>query len=151
MANFHTFIKMPTLYARSTTVQLSVADLKTTTTTDYKPSLGSNMGEVTNNAAEFARGSRSGTLTETPLYIDDSGSHMRFLGRHQNMPFFIVQAGKHFFDRKIDKVRKQNPHRDPSVKASQASPAHALRNLLSVVEATADIADKCHQENVVEG
>ena len=142
---------MPTLYARSTTVQLSVADLENTTTIDYKPSLGSNMGEVTNNAAEFARGSRNGTLTETPLYTDDSGTHMRFLGRHQNMPFFIVQAGKHFFDRKIDKVRKQNPHRDPTVKASQASPAHALRNLLSVVEATADIADKCHDEKVVKG
>lgn len=142
---------MPTLYARSTTVQLSVADLKTTTTTNYKPSLGSNMGEVTNNTAEFARGSRNGTLTETPLYTDDSGTHMRFLGRHQNMPFFIVQAGKHFFDRKIDKVRKQKPYRDPSVKAIQASPAHARRTLLSVVEDTADIADKGHHENVVEG
>lgn len=142
---------MPTLYARSTTVQLSVADLKTTTTTNYKPSLGSNMGEVTNNTAEFARGSRNGTLTETPLYTDDSGTHMRFLGRHKNMPFFIVQAGKHFFDRKIDKVRKLKPHRDPSVKAIQASPVHALRTIPSVVEDTADIADNCHHENVVEG
>lgn len=142
---------MPTLYARSTTVQLSVADLKATTTSNYRPSLGSNMGEVTNNTAEFAKGSRNGTLTETPLYTDDSGTHMRFLGQHQNMPFFIVQAGKHFFDSKIDKVRTRKPHRDPSIKAIQTSPAHALRTLLSVVEDTADIADKCHHENVVEG
>lgn len=142
---------MPTLYARSTTVQLSVADLKTTTTTNFKPSVGSNMGEVTKNAAEFARGSRDGTLTETPLYTDEGGTHMRFLGRHQNMPFFMVQAGKHYFDSKIDKVRTRKPQRDPSEKSVQAPPAHALRTLLSAVEDTAAVEDKCGHEKVLEG
>ena len=142
---------MPTLYARSTTVQLSVADLKTTTTTNYKPSVGSNIAEVTKNAAEFARGSRNGTLTEIPLYTEDSGTHMRFLGRHHNMPFFMVQAGKHFFDRKIGKLRTRKPQRDPSVKALPAPPSHALRTILSVVEDTADIGDKYDHEKVLEG
>lgn len=142
---------MPTLYARSTTVQLSVADLKATTTTKHKPSVGSNMGEVTKNATEFVRGSRNGTLTEIPLYTDDGGTNMRFLGRHQNMPFFMVQAGKHYFDRKIGKVRTRKPQRDPSEKAVQAPPAHALRTVLSVVEDTAGIEDKCGHEKVLEG
>lgn len=109
------------------------------------------MGEVTKNAAEFARASRNGTLAEIPLYADDVGTHMLFLGRHQNMPFFMVQAGKHFFDRKIDKVRTRKPQRDPSERAVQAPPAHALRTLLSVVEGTAVIKDKCDHENVLEG
>ncbi len=104
---------MPTLYASSTTIQLSVADLAKTTTTDPKPLLSSNVEDVARISAEFARGSRYGTLTEIPLYTNETHSHMRFLGTNQDMPFFMVQAGKTFFDRSSDKTHTRTPERVP--------------------------------------
>lgn len=105
---------MPTFYAQKTTVQLSVADLGWTTTLNPHTQQSIATSESIRNVAhEFARGSKDGTLTETPLYTKDGKkSHVRFLGKHGNMPFFMVHAGKNFFDL-TTKERNRRPDRVP--------------------------------------
>lgn len=86
---------MPTLFARSTKVQLSVCDLAASTTkvpSSYpNPSTTAKLQAV---ASEIAAGD---VLPERPVYCKDSGSHMRFLGEFEDMPFFMVQAGMDLF------------------------------------------------------
>lgn len=104
---------MPTFYALKTTVQLSVADLGRATTLNPHTQQSLAASKVIRNAAqEFARGSKDGTLTETPLYAED-GSHVRFLGKQGNMPFFMVHAGKSFFDSTTKEKRNRRPARIP--------------------------------------
>ena len=103
---------MPTFYAQKTTVQLSVADLGRATTPSPRTQQCLAASEsIRNIAQEFARGSKDGTLTETPLYTE-GGSHVRFLGKHGNMPFFMVHAGEKFFDSTTEK-RNRRPARIP--------------------------------------
>lgn len=104
---------MPTFYAQKTTVQLSVADLGRATTPNPRTQQSLAASEsIRNVAQEFARGSKDGTLTETPLYTED-GSHVRFLGKHGNMPFFMVHAGRNFFDLATKEKRNRRPTRMP--------------------------------------
>ena len=104
---------MPTFYAQKTTVQLSVADLGRATTPNPRTQQSHAASEYIRNVAqEFARGSKDGTLTETPLYTED-GSHVHFLGKHETMPFFIVHAGKNFFDLTTKEKRNRRPARVP--------------------------------------
>ena len=104
---------MPTFYAQKTTVQLSVADLERATTPNPRTqqSLVASKS-IRNIAQEFAKGSKDGTLTETPFYTED-GSHMRFLGKRGTMPFFMVHAGKNFFDLATKEKRNRRPARVP--------------------------------------
>ena len=106
---------MPTFYAQKTTIQLSIADLGRATTSNPRTQQSLAASEsVRNVAQEFARGSKDGTLTETPLYTED-GSHVRFLGKHENMPFFMVHAGKNLFDLTTKEKRNRRPARIPSI------------------------------------
>lgn len=102
---------MPTFYGRETTVQLSVAELGRATTSKPRTQQSLAASEsIRNVAQEFARGSKDGTLTETPIYTDD-GSHVRFLGKQRDMPFFMVHAGKNFFDLNSKEKRNRRPAR----------------------------------------
>lgn len=89
---------MPTLYGHSTSVQLSVANLaKATTQNPESRQCNASTASIKKIDLEFAKASRDGTLAETVLLGDD-GRHLRFLGKSKDMPFFMVCAGKNFFD-----------------------------------------------------
>lgn len=115
-------VKMPTFYACKTTIQLSVADITRATTPNPRsvqcPEASQN---IRSTAQEFARGSKDGTLTETPLLTED-GSHIRFLGKHQDMPFFMVHAGKTFFELDASEKRNRRPARVPLGGPAPATP-----------------------------
>ena len=51
-------------------------------------------------------------MTETPLYAEN-GSHSRFLGKPGTMPFFMVHAGKTFFDSATEERRNRRSARIP--------------------------------------
>lgn len=82
---------MPTYFARSTKVTLSVASLaKSTDTgslthrdTHTRKSLQTATSELSNGAV----------LKEMPIYTAQDGSHLRFLGEDNDMPFFMVRTG----------------------------------------------------------
>lgn len=119
---------MPTLYGQKTTVQLSVADLGRATNANPKMQQSLAASEsVRNVAQEFARGSKDGTLTETPLSTED-GSHVRFLGKHGDMPFFMVHAGKNFFDLTTEK-KNRRPARVPLAGSIDGAPASTAVDL----------------------
>ena len=105
---------MPSRYGhQDTTIQLSVADLGRAITAN--PGLRqcipvSESIEIIGR--EFARGSKDGTLTETPLYAED-GLHLRFLGNPRTMPFVMVHAGKTFFDSSTEERRNRRSARIP--------------------------------------
>ena len=63
------------------------------------------------SSQEFARGSIDGTLTETPFYTED-GSHIRFLGKPGTMNFYMVHAGKNFFNLNTTDKEKRNKRPD---------------------------------------
>ncbi|KAL2042074.1 hypothetical protein N7G274_005262 [Stereocaulon virgatum] len=112
---------MPTLYAATTTVQLSVANLKLATSPNPRTSQRPEVtADVERTLLEFAKGSRNGTLDETPLYAEN-GSHLRFLGKHQDMPFFMVRAGKNFFDATSKERRNRRAARIPLHEAPNGS------------------------------
>ena len=89
---------MPTLYGRNTTVQVSLADLGKVITQNPRPK---QCPETTNSIGkielEFINASRNATLAEQSLLGEDE-KHLRFLGRHEDMPFFMVRVGKDFFN-----------------------------------------------------
>ena len=104
---------MPTFSAQKTTIQLSVADLGRVTTPN--PSIQQSFAaseSIRNVSQEFARASKDGTLTETPLETED-GRHMRFLGKVGTMPFFMVHAGQTFFDTTTTEKRNRRAARIP--------------------------------------
>ena len=108
-------IIMPTYYSRLTTVQLAVADLQDTTTTKPESRFTSAaFDQISICAAKFARASITGTLDETPILTEDAKqTHVRFLGKFSDMPFFIVRAGQSFFDLGIEGGRTRRPARVP--------------------------------------
>ena len=120
---------MPTFFAQKTTVQLSVADLGRATTPNPRTQQSFAASEsIRNVAQEFARGSKDGTLTETPLYAED-GSHLHFLGKHGNMPFFMVHAGKNLFDSTTKEKRNRRPARIPLAGASEGESTSTAANM----------------------
>lgn len=123
---------MPTFFARSTTIQLSAADLRTTTTSDPIIGWSNNFyKDVDRTISEIASASKDGTLAETPLLDPINGSHMRFLGPHGDMPFFMVHAGKAFFDADTNEKRNQKPARAFYQQSSQAPATPASPTLHS--------------------
>ncbi|KAL9110697.1 MAG: hypothetical protein Q9187_008019, partial [Circinaria calcarea] len=109
---------MPTFYARSTTIRLSTADHALTTTA--KP-VGHSSKEAAdhlqNIMAEFAKGAEGGGMSETSIDDKESGSHIRFLGKRKDMPFFMIRTGK-------DSLSSNNPtgkREAPAVPAPGAS------------------------------
>lgn len=102
---------MPRFGAQDTTVQLSVADLKRATTQNARAKHCPE--SIQNIAHEFARGSKDGTLTETALK-DKNERDVRFLGKHETIPFFMVHAGENFFHASTKEKRNRRPARVPS-------------------------------------
>lgn len=87
---------MPTYFARSTKVALSIATLAKST--DPGP-LSFRDAQTRNRLQTAASELSNGTvLKEMPIYTKEDGSHLRFLGEHNDMPFFMVRTGKHFLD-----------------------------------------------------
>ena len=89
---------MPKNYGRNTSIQLSVADLAKVITQNPRPK---QCPETTSSAAsiesEFLKSSEHWTLAEETFY-DQDGRHLWFLGKAKDIPFFMVHAGKDFFD-----------------------------------------------------
>jgi len=108
---------MPTFYAKSTAAQLSIADLeKSTTRNPISRQCPESTKAVEIAALEFARASKHGTLREDAIDDKATGSHMRFLGKHRDVPFFMVEAGKHLFDPETTERRNRKAVRVPSLK-----------------------------------
>ena len=109
-------IIMPTYYSRLTSVQLAVTHLQDTTTTGPETLIRSNVSdEISRCAAKFAEASINGTLDETPIRTGDlNTSDVRFLGKHGNMPFLMVRAGKAFFEPDTEGRRTRRPARVPA-------------------------------------
>ena len=120
---------MPTFYAQKTTIQLSVADLGRAAPANpcTQQSIASSES-IRSVAQEFAKGSKNGTLTETPFHTED-GSHVRFLGKHGDMPFFMVHAGKNFFDLTTKEKRNRRPARVPLTETGQSESAPTAADL----------------------
>lgn len=89
---------MPKFYGRNTAIQVSVAELAKVTTQNPRPrqcpESTSSIGKI---ELEFTKASKEATLAEESLNGKD-GRHLRFLGTNEDMPFFMVQAGKNFFN-----------------------------------------------------
>ncbi|KAL8989703.1 MAG: hypothetical protein Q9177_001461 [Variospora cf. flavescens] len=84
---------MPTFYLRDINIRLSVADLEQTITTAPVNTLCKTSTDNADRAAEqFESDGPSGTLAETPLWPDDNGCRLRFLGDQQDVPFIMVHA-----------------------------------------------------------
>ena len=121
---------MPRFAGVGTTVQLSVADLSSTTT--LNPGIQQSVAvteSIKSVAQEFARGSIDGTLTETPLCTEDGSedeSHMQFLGKLRTFPFYMVQAGKNFFHVTTKEKRNRRPTRVPLDKGEEESASIAV-------------------------
>ncbi|KAL8768820.1 MAG: hypothetical protein Q9194_005605, partial [Teloschistes cf. exilis] len=89
-------VTMPTYYARSLNIRLSVADLVKTTTA-YPVTGLSAAGIVQKDRAldQFERDAETGTLAETPLPVDDDnndGLRLGFIGKCQSLPLIMVHA-----------------------------------------------------------
>ena len=87
---------MPTYFARSTKVELSVSNLAKST--DQGPLFHRDAQTKIKLQAAASELSNGTVLKEIPIYTDNDGSHMRFLGEHKDMPFLMVRTGKYFFD-----------------------------------------------------
>ena len=118
---------MPTLYCRSTTIQLSISGLTLATTAYPVPHQSREARDNIQHATEaLVKGSRDGTLTEDPLYSEKTQSHINFLGKNQDMPFFMVHAGKDYFDSQNNKRgRNRRVARSPLVETN-SRPAPGL-------------------------
>lgn len=104
---------MPTFYAKSTTVQLSAADLECATTPKIRAAQGTEATESTRDVVfALAKASKDGTLSEIAINGPD-GHHVQFLGENEDMPFFVVRAGKNFFDPDAPEKRNRRPARLP--------------------------------------
>lgn len=50
--------------------------------------------------------------------MGDDGRHLRFLGKLEDMPFFMVRAGKDFFDPDTNGKRTRRPARSAKAQIS---------------------------------
>ena len=89
---------MPTNHGRKTIIQLSVAELDRVSTQNPRNkqclATTSNINKID---LEFIESSKDATLTEEPLGGKD-GYQIQFLGKHEDMFFSMVRAGKDFFN-----------------------------------------------------
>ena len=89
---------MPTSYGRNTSVQLSVASLASVITPKPRckqcPETSSCIRQI---ELAFTEASTEGTLAEESINGED-GRHLQFLGRNKDLPFFMVRAGKDFYN-----------------------------------------------------
>lgn len=108
---------MPTFYSCSTTVELSVANLASATTTKAEnKQCPESTQSITNISKAIARDSKNGTLGEIALTGDD-GRQLQFLGKYQDMPFFVSRAGKGFFAPETER-RTKRPAKSVKVQIS---------------------------------
>ena len=63
---------------------------------------------------------------EDPLCTPEGESHLRFLGKNQDMPFFMVQAGKGYFNCNASGGRIKRPIRIPLAEAKEKSTTRAF-------------------------
>ncbi|KAI4123432.1 MAG: hypothetical protein LQ338_005261 [Usnochroma carphineum] len=88
---------MPTLYARGINIRLSVADLEKTSTSAPVNTL---CKESTSNAdravQQFENDAKNGMLAETPLWPDEDGCRLGFLGDHEHVPFIMVHTSPEY-------------------------------------------------------
>lgn len=125
---------MPTFYSRTTAIQLSVSDLSEATT--LHP-MSHQSKEATNNVQDvtkaFVKGSRYRTLMEDPINIRDTQSHIDFLGKDRDMPFFMVQAGKDYFNQDNSGGRTKRPIRLPLIETTNKSAPRSSPDLCRTV------------------
>ena len=100
---------MPTNHGRKTTIQLSVAELGNVITQNpQNRQCAQTTSSITKTDLEFIETSKDGTLAEQPLNGKDD-SHVQFLGKHEDMPFFMVRAGKELFNPNAPGRRNRRP------------------------------------------
>lgn len=110
---------MPTFYAIGTTIQLSTTKIEDAIT---KMPTVNKSAQSTRNIQEvedaFSKGSVDGTLAEDAIIDESTGSHLRFLGTHRDMPFLLVRAGEGFFNVDGRGQRTRTAARVPPLKHS---------------------------------
>ncbi len=113
---------MPTFFATTTKIHLSVSDLAASTTKILSTHASSATArKLQASVAEISSGE---VLTEQPLCCQD-GSHLRFLGEHEDMPFFMVQAGKNLFKTEVTESILRRQAVKPVVPLSRRAVSHA--------------------------
>ena len=119
---------MPTLYSRLTTAQLSITDFtEATTAHPLQHQCKDARANIQHASKALVYGSRDRTLTEDPIYTQNSQSHIHFLGEYEDIPFFMVHAGKDYFDPHTSKGgRTRRPARSPLTSANANSAPNQL-------------------------
>ncbi|KAL9580708.1 MAG: hypothetical protein Q9212_004338 [Teloschistes hypoglaucus] len=122
---------MPTYYARSLNIRLSVADLVKTSTADPVTGLSAACIFRKDRALDqLERDGEIGTLAETPLPVDDEnddGLRLGFIGKRQTLPLIMVHAKpKYPFGTAspIDRSRRKRPA--PLVIDTQLADSHGF-------------------------
>ena len=95
--------KMPTLYSRNVTTQVSVADLK-------KKMTAVSFTEEADSVKQVFE-TESVTLWESMIPSREDGKEMQFLGDYQSIPFRTAHAGKEFFNIQTGNERTLRPLR----------------------------------------
>lgn len=122
-------VTMPTYYARSLNIRLSVADLVKTSTPDHVTGLSA-AGILRKDRAldQFERDAEVGTLAETRLPVDDDnddGLRLGFIGKPQTLPFIMVHAKpKYPFGTASPNDRSRRKRPAPLVIDTQVADSH---------------------------
>ncbi|KAL8724474.1 MAG: hypothetical protein Q9181_006810 [Wetmoreana brouardii] len=101
---------MPTFYARSLNIRLSVAGIARTVTPNPATTL-CNQGVANADRAleQFEAAAEHGTLAETPLWGDHDRCRLGFLGERQELPFLMVHARPDYPFRTVNASKRKKP------------------------------------------
>ena len=92
-------VAMPTFHSNQTTIQLSTANLqKSATPNPLVNKCSQSARNIESALAKIIKGSVTGTLPEDAIQDEATGSTIRFLGKHRDMPFLLVRTGEGFFE-----------------------------------------------------
>ncbi|KAL8704567.1 MAG: hypothetical protein Q9201_002259 [Fulgogasparrea decipioides] len=101
---------MPTFYARSLNIRLSVADIAKTVTPNPATTLSTEgVAKADRVLEQFEAATEHGTLAETPLWGDHDGCRLGFLGERQEPPFLMVHAKPDYPFRTMHATKRKKP------------------------------------------
>lgn len=104
---------MPKFYAGGTSIKLSAIKLQDTIT--EQPTVNKSIQSTLNvKQAEdaFSKSGVDGGFAENAIEDEETQSHMRFLGRSRDMPFFLVHAKERTFEDENSTHSHSDPRND---------------------------------------
>lgn len=96
-------------------MRLSVSDLeKTVTSTPLNTLCKASTDNADRAIRQFESDTKTGTLSESPLWSDEDGHRLGFLGDHQEIPFVMVHAKPdHLFNAPTDELPRAKARPSP--------------------------------------